>query len=312
MEAAPIEGPGGQESGEEPDSIVPESWFARPRKTEEQRRQEQEEEQATYQWQQPPPMSGATQLDHPQMNFGQPMGPPPMGGPMGPMEQGPMGPMQGGYYPPPGPSSSQASKPLLIAVSALVAIALVAVTLVLWPGGDDEPTAGGSPSPSSSKNTPVAQKQPLSSPAKLQAIQVNKLLNSSAATKGVLARALNGTSRCATLPSAIRGFRTVAQRRGTQVNQTNRLKLDKLRNGERMRTSLRQSFQASLEADLRLLAWANKARQGCKGRPRPDVAKAPGRTDAERRATLAKRQFVTLWNPVAKQAGLPSRAWNGL
>jgi hypothetical protein len=226
----------------------------------------------------------------------------------------PMGPdgMPGGYYPPPQRSSSQASKPLLIAVSSLVTVALVAVMLVLWPGGDDKPPVAASPSPTPSEKTPVAEKKPLSSPAKLQAMQVNRVLNSSAGTRRVLVRALNGTAKCKTLPSAIRGFQTVAQHRSNQVAMTSRLKVDQLRNGERMKASLRQSFQASLEADLRLLAWANKARRGCKGAPKPSVSRAPGRIDAERRATLAKKQFVALWNPVAKQADLPTRAWNGL
>ncbi|WP_395110644.1 hypothetical protein [Actinomadura sp. SCN-SB] len=356
-EVTPVEDKPKDEENKEP--IVPESWFARPRKTDEQRAQE---DQATQQWQAPPPPvapgqdwgtgaqghtvldsayadNGATQLDQPPMNMGRPptgpMGPAgpmgpmdpslgpamPMGGPMGPPmgPQGPGGPpmgpdgMQGAYYAQPPAPSNQASKPLLIAVSALVTIAVVAVALVAWPGGDDKPAATSPPSTSpSNDNTPVAQKQPLSSPAKVQAIQVNKVLNSSADTRRVLARSIAATSKCQTLPTAIKGFQVVAQRRSAQITQTNRLKVDKLRNGAQMQSTLREAFQASLEADLRLLAWANKAKRGCRGKPRPDVARAPGRTDAERRATLAKKRFVAQWNPVARQAGLPSRAWNGL
>jgi hypothetical protein len=323
------------------DSIVPESWFAHPRKPDAQAENAQPlDEQATQMWggsASPAPSpypgaaqptmfdqgygdTGATQLDHGTMHMGapmgQPMGPPDMGPPMGGMY--PMQPMgaemgPGGYYPPAKPKGpgAQASKPLLIAVSALVTIAVVAVAMVLWPGGDDTPPVAGTSSPSPS-NTQVAQKEPLSSSAKQQATQVNRLLNTSASAKRTLTQAINASARCKTLPKAIRGYQAVAQRRAAQVKRVDELQFDQLRNGERMRSTLKQSFQASLDADLRLLAWANAAKKDCKGRPAPNVAHAPGRTAAERRATASKKQFVSLWNPVAKQAGLPSRVWTGI
>jgi hypothetical protein len=230
---------------------------------------------------------------------------------MGP--QGPHAPM--GYdqgmpgYPPP-PHTNKASKPLLIAVSALVTVAVLSVGLVLWPGGDDEPpTARSTPTPS--QNTPVARKEPIS-PARQQAARMNALLNTSAAARRELAGALNGTAKCETLPAAIRGFQGVAQRRTNQMQHAKRLRVDKLRNGPRMKLTLYQAFRASLEADQRLLAWANKAKQKCRGKPRPDVGKAPGRISAERRATIAKKQFVAMWNPVARATGQQPRQWNGL
>ncbi|XVQ11701.1 hypothetical protein ACQP1W_03700 [Spirillospora sp. CA-255316] len=345
------------------ESIVPESWYARPRKPDDQ----QGQDQGLQQWApQPSPPGGgagtadatmldspypnaqgpadATQLDQPMMNMGAPMGPalaggsggsspqndvnsslgPPMGpygaqgqqgpygGPQGPMgnDMGPGGMPPG--YPPPSGSSGKASKPLLITVSALVVVALVSVGLVLWPKGEEKKPPVAKPSTPAPSNTQVAQKQPIPPAARQQAVEVNKLLNSSADTKRQLAGALRGTARCETLPAAIKGFQVVAQRRTNQVRRTQGLKLDQVRNGERMRVTLRQAFQASLEADQRLLAWANAARKKCRGKPRPDVSRAPGRMAAERKATIAKKQFVALWNPVAKTHSLPPRIWNGL
>ncbi|MFF5260150.1 hypothetical protein ACFY4C_14465 [Actinomadura viridis] len=315
------------------ESIVPESWYARPRKPDAHGAEpEQRNEPAQWAPQPPPPPAsgpawgagpapdphgqtavydagthpgGATRLDQPPVPVGAPMGP--MDGSLGPA-MGPSGHAHG--YPPAEHSSGKASKPLLITVTALVVVAVVAVGLVLWPGGDDKPPAAKA-SPSPSNNTPVAQKQPIS-PAKQQAAKVNDLLNASADTRRQLARALNATSKCETLPTAIKGFQGVAQRRKNQLRRAQGLQLDKLKNGERMRVSLRQSFQASLEADLRLLSWANQARRKCRGKPRPDVSRAKGRMPAERKATIAKKQFVTLWNPVARATGHPPRAWNGL
>ncbi|MEW2355389.1 hypothetical protein [Spirillospora sp. NPDC029432] len=307
------------------ESIVPESWYARPRKPDAQA----ERDPGVQQWAPQPtspgvgagdiygqtavmdsggyPAGGATRLDQPGMGMGAPMGP--MDASLGP-PMGPAGPDQGmGHYPPP-EGSNKASKPLLIAVSALVAIAVVSVGLVLWPGGDDKPPAAQA-SPTPSQNTPVAKKEPIG-PARQQAVQLNALLNASADTRRELAAALNGTAKCETLPAAIRGFQGVAQRRTNQMRRAKALKVDKLANGARMRVTLYQAFKASLEADQRLLAWANKAKRKCRGKPRPAVSKAPGRIPAERRATIAKKQFVTMWNPVARATGQPQRLWNGL
>jgi hypothetical protein len=239
-----------------------------------------------------------------------PYGPQDPYGPQGPMEQGPMGYGDGMNGYPPAARPNKASKALLIAVSALVTVAVLLVGLVLWPfGGEESPSARPTPTPS--KNTPVAQNKPIS-PARQQAIKVNELLNTSAAARRELAVALNGTAKCETLPVAIRGFQSVAQRRTNQMRRAQALKVDRLRNGEVMRQTLHQAFKASLEADQRLLAWAGKARQNCRGKPRPAVAKAPGRISAERRATIAKKKFVGMWNPVARAAGVPQRQWNGL
>ncbi|GAA2426672.1 hypothetical protein GCM10010191_44010 [Actinomadura vinacea] len=324
--AAPGGFGGGTPEGGGAESIVPESWFARPRKPD-----EQDQDPGFQQWAPQPPAPGAmgeatmvdspypgpgapaeaTRFDQPGMNMGVPMGPsdPTLGPPMSPY----MGPGPGGMpdYPPPPGSSGKASKPLLIAVVALVAVAVVSVGLVLWPDGEKKAPPVAKPTPSPSNNTQVAQKKPIAA-GRQQAVEVNKLLNASADTKRQLSAALNGTRKCETLPTAIKGFQVVAQRRTNQIRRTQSLQLDQLRNGDRMRVSLRQAFQASLEADQRLYAWANVVSRKCRGKPRPDVSRAPGRAAAERRATTAKKQFVAMWNPVAKNNSLPPRIWNGL
>ncbi|NYD47265.1 hypothetical protein BJY14_003248 [Actinomadura luteofluorescens] len=360
-----------QDQAPRTESIVPDSWFAQPRKP------EAPDTDATQAWgQQPPggpqfpalPDAEATQiapgagaglampgahgfgddLDRTRMDSGSPMGTPgPMGGigPMGgmgnmgpgptqtmqpgPMHQGPMGPgMQpmgamgpgdpayGGYppgqFPPGGPGhpgqhKSGTSKPLIAAVAALVTVAVGAVAFVAWPSGDDAPT-GGDPSPAASQ-TQVAQKNAIPPEMKQQAAALNAILNDSVATRRVLAGALGRAGKCKTLPQAIQGFQTVAQRRTNQMHRTQGLKVDKLANGERLRGSLNQALGASLQVDQVLLRWAQANQRKCKGKPRPSAAQVPGRADAERRATAAKKQFVVLWNPVAKKTEQPQRSW---
>ncbi|HEY8479439.1 MAG TPA: hypothetical protein VIL71_06360 [Spirillospora sp.] len=328
--------------------IVPESWFARPRKPDPQ------DVEPTQTWgaQQPgaegqqSPDSGATQIAPPMPDAGAPGGPPspmgypgdleqtrmdqgsPMGGPpMGaPMEQGapmgqgmPMGPMGGPGQgpgdpafgvPPQGASSGGGtSKPLLAAVAALVTVAVGSVVFVLWPSGDN-PSASAQPTASSSpSNKQVAQKNQIPTETKRQAAVLNKILDDSVATRRVLAGALSRAGKCKTLPQAIKGFEQVAQRRRNQIARTRNLEVDKLANGERLRASLTEALTASLQVDQVLLQWARKNRRNCKGRPKPSAAQVPGRAAIERRATTAKQRFVVLWNPVAKKTGQPQRSW---
>ncbi|MFA1550868.1 hypothetical protein [Actinomadura chokoriensis] len=333
------------------ESIVPESWFAQPR------RPESADADATQVWgrqgggaQPPAPPTGipdadATQIAPGAMNpmgpmnpgvqgfggdldqtrmdpglplgaqMGAPMGPPPMGtmvqpgvAPMGGMGQADPG--YGGYPPPPhqgAKGSGGTSKPLIAAVAALVTIAAGAVVFVVWPSGDD-PSAGTHPS-SSPSSTQVAQKKTIPPETKQQAATLNGILNDSVATRRILAGAIGRAGKCKTLPQAIQGFQTVAQRRQNQLQRTANLKVDKLANGERLRGSLSEALTASLRVDQVLLQWAQANQSGCRGKPKPSAAQVPGRAVHEQRATSAKKQFVVLWNPVAKKTGQPLRSW---
>ncbi|MFC4913273.1 hypothetical protein [Actinomadura gamaensis] len=356
------------------ESIVPESWYAKPRRPD-----EQAEQSGPQQWQpqhtvadqgwgqQPPPPPGGfgqpgageqptTMLDGgglspsapggfgQQQDFGQQPGfgqqqgfgqqpgfgqdagfghDPGFGGPGGGFGQ--QGYEQGGFdqggfdqggfgqqgfqgAPPSGSRKKKPGKPLLIGVGALVAAAAVAVTVVMWPTGGK-----GGASPNSSKS-PVAQKSklPADDAAREQAGALNAILNASADTKRTLVKGLGQSRKCEDLGAATDSFKLVAQRRQNQLKRTAALKVDKLANGEKLRSSLRDSLQASLDVDQALLTWATQSQKGCKGKPKPDAAHAPGRADAERRATSSKKSFVDLWNPVARKTGQPARHWTGV
>lgn len=300
------------------ESIVPESWFAQPR------RPDVAEAGATQMLgQQPAPGPGpGGNLDQTRMDPGAPMGMAPMG--QAPMGQEPMAlpmgqggglgdPAYGGHPAGPGAPMGQGrpgggpSKPLIAAVAALVTVAVGAVVFVVWPSGDDS-SASTDPSPTAS-NRQVAQKNPIPAATKEQAEAMNAVLNDSVGTRRVLAGALGRAGKCKTLPQAIQGFQTVAQHRQNQLNRTRNLKVDKLANGERLRTSLAQALTASLQVDQVLLRWAQANQRGCRGKPKPSAAQVPGRAAGERRATSAKKRFVVLWNPVAKKTGQPQRSW---
>ncbi|GAA2156306.1 hypothetical protein [Actinomadura napierensis] len=350
------------------ESIVPDSWFAQPRKPDPQEAadatqvygQQQPQQPAGQAWGAPLPIAGsqpqaeATMLDadagrlasgpmgapldgRTRMDFGQGggfdqtrmdpggtsvMGAPPMGpgGPDGygaPMGQGmpmgqmsPMGPgdpAYPGYPPPPARSGGGPSKPLLIGVAALVAVALIAVAFVVWPSGGGKNEA--SPKASESSTKPVSQHEKVSPKEKEQAEAMSAVLNASVDARRVLAGALSRTGKCKDMPTAIQGFQQAVQRRQNQLTRTRQLQVAQLTKGEQLQTSLAQALQASLQVDQLLLNWARQSGAHCHGKPKPNAAHVPGRAQGERRATLAKQRFVALWNPVAKKTGQPARSW---
>ncbi|MFD0901033.1 hypothetical protein [Actinomadura sediminis] len=307
------------------ESIVPDSWFAQPRRP-------QEPEAATQAWT-PQAAPGAGALDRTMMDPGG--GPAPMGAPHGPMGAAgpPHGPMGPGGPPPHGPGAPMGppgqgglpagyggterggtapNKVLIAVVSALVTVAVATVALVAWPSGDDKKPAGNTAQPDTTpSSTPVAQKDPVSAATREQAAVMNEVLNASTNTRAVLGAALTRAGKCKTLPQAIQGFETVAQRRQNQLKRTREMKLDQVPNGEQLRTSLSQALQASLDVDQKYLHWARQVQPKCKGKgkPKPSAAQVPGTAADNRRATTAKQRFVQLWNPVAQKTGLPERDW---
>ncbi|MGK5555818.1 hypothetical protein ACSNOI_29785, partial [Actinomadura kijaniata] len=214
---------------------------------------------------------------------------------------------QGAYPPPPPVTGGRASKPMIIGVGALVLVAAVTVGVVMWPGGEE----GGTARPQAS-DPPSKQVNNSKSLEREQAEKVNSVLDASGDARRALVGGLAAARACKTLPQAITGFQQVAQRRQAQLRATQTLKVDKLPNGERLRLTLRQSFQASLDVDRALLAWAQRNRARCKGKPRPAAAQAPGRAQAERQATASKQRFVAMWNPIAGRNGLPKRPWSAI
>ena len=224
-------------------------------------------------------------------------------------------PAPGGFGPggepgtaPPQRPASGPSKPLIITVTGLVAVALVAAVMVLWPDGGGDKTSSSSGPSQAAAQTP-ATSTTTSSVAHREAILVNRVLNASAASRGELARALAAGGTCKGLPTAINGFERVAAQRRSQSAHTRALKVGRLPNGVRLRQSLARSIQYSLAADQALLTWS-RGRQGCHGRPKPDAnfRRAGGQLSAQ--ASAAKSQFATLWAPVAKQHHLPARTAN--
>ncbi len=79
-----------------------------------------------------------------------------------------------------------------------------------------------------------------------------------------------------------------------------------------MLQALTGAWQASATADQDFAQWAqDELSQGCTPNDQadPNFQAAAG---PDGQATTGKKAFVSLWNPVAAQYGLPSYRWNQL
>jgi hypothetical protein len=201
------------------------------------------------------------------------------------------------WQPPPPPPRRQLL-PYVVAGLAVVVLAAVAVGIVFWPTGGNEPvtTSGNSTVPAQSPSAPPEtsgspSQEPTGGAFDEQARKVNTLLDEMASTRTQLGSVV--AEECDTS-----GLERVRGQRRSQLAQARTLQVDSLENGTRLRDALVRALEASVESNQRYLDQA----PGCP----PDSAVY----DINSRAQEAKRQVVDYWGPNAQKASLPSRDAN--
>jgi hypothetical protein len=145
------------------------------------------------------------------------------------------------------------------------------------PGATTPESAGGNPTTAEDEGT-----------AKLQAGDVNALLDDMAASRGKLSAAISPDCDADAI-------RLVRDERQDQLRRAEALSVDALDNGDGLKQALTEALRASIESNELYLDYA----PSCPG---------SAATDANNRASRAKRDFVALWNPVATEHGLPERS----
>jgi hypothetical protein len=190
--------------------------------------------------------------------------------------------------------------PFLVAMIAGVVIGTVlAGVLLFWPGGDPSATQPGSAASVSDGSGPLSPHD--------QATAINALLDEMAASRTALAPAIAEASRCDGIDGAIEQLDRVKEERQNQLNTARELKVDALPNGKELRAALTRAAGYSLDADEAFLAWA-KANQGCRKDETPrDEHFERGRRLSSDRASPEKKKFVSRWNQIAEEQGLPTR-----
>lgn len=194
---------------------------------------------------------------------------------------------------------------LVTVIGAVVLGGAVAVGIVIWPAADR--TATTPDSAASAADSGQAPGSP-DAAAHAQAVAINDLLDEMAATHGTLIPAIADAARCDRLDSAVDRLDRVKAARQDQLAKAKALKVDALPDGDELRETLTRAAGYSLDADKAFLTWA-KANRGCTddNTPRDDDFDRAHRLSTGH-ARPEKENFVEIWNPIARNQGLPTRS----
>jgi hypothetical protein len=148
--------------------------------------------------------------------------------------------------------------------------------------------------------------------ARQQAEDLSALLEDSNNSRDAVISAVEDIRSCRQLAKAARDLRAAADQRNGLVDRLDELDLGQLPDGEALATALTEAWEASAEADEHYAGWADDARthrgEVCRrGQARHTESTGAG-DQASGTATQAKERAAGLWNPIAREYGLPERA----
>lgn len=150
------------------------------------------------------------------------------------------------------------------------------------------------------------------SEARQQAEDLSDLLEDSNDSREAVIQAVQDIGSCKRLDQAAEDLRAAASERTNLVERLDELSLDALADGDELASALTEAWEASAEADEYYAAWAEDLagdrKKLCKGGQASRTGNASEADGASGDATQAKERAADLWNPVAREYGLPERA----
>ena len=153
------------------------------------------------------------------------------------------------------------------------------------------------PSTSTSANPATAAPDPAAS---AQASTVSTLLNSGSGSADALNNAVNDVSNCGDIASDISEIQSVENQRQDEYDQAQSTQMNDLPNGAQVKSDLIQALHYSLVADQDYLNYANQMESSsCQSGSQAAAQAADGQ------AVTYKDDFLSLWNPIASEYGLP-------
>ncbi|WP_424212423.1 hypothetical protein ACN20G_10200 [Streptomyces sp. BI20] len=183
------------------------------------------------------------------------------------------------------------------------------------PKQNNDPTAAAAPPSPAGSEAGAAGAVPKNGdapdPARAQAVQLDRLLADSNASRASVVKAVGSIRKCENLDGAAEDLRDAARERQESVTRLQDLALDKLKDHDKLAEALAKAWRASASADLSYADWAEELDGDedalCKG----GKAKGGGSATAADRfsgeATKAKKSAATYWNRVARQYDLSRR-----
>ncbi|MEU2234270.1 hypothetical protein [Streptomyces vietnamensis] len=193
-----------------------------------------------------------------------------------------------------------------------VAIALVVLALVYGPdlyeqiaegvrsGSSESPGESGQGSGSSAPDTEEEQARAL-----------NALLERNSGNRGSVGEAVSRMTTCpgrTALLEAKGVFEAAATARVELLRDLEALDPDRLPSS--MTENLTAGWKASAEADRAYARLAEEMSSGCTPEAVTSSSQWQKASDASTRATRAKKDFVSDWNPVAEEHGLSTMSWD--
>ncbi|KQV24118.1 MULTISPECIES: hypothetical protein [unclassified Kitasatospora] len=213
--------------------------------------------------------------------------------------------------PMPGPEPRRANNNRLIIGGVVAGCAAAGILVaVLLSGGDDKPEKGATPA---TKTTAAGSASAgaggtaVSPETKAQAQALSTVLGNANASRQNVVNAVGSVGKCEKLPESQQALNDAAGQRDQLLAGLAALKTDQLAGGAQLAEQLKKAWEASAKADREYALWAADSVAACDPTKKDNPHYKLGNT-ASGEATTAKKQASTLWNTIAAQTGLPTKA----
>lgn len=144
-----------------------------------------------------------------------------------------------------------------------------------------------------------------------QATELSGLLAESGESREAVVEAVAAVQECDGIRHARRELSSAGEQRRGLVERLDQLTLEALPGHGELTSALRSAWQSSAEADDRFADWAREVREDrrrmCRGGSARHTDNYSQAARASGEATGSKELAAELWNPIARDHGLPER-----
>jgi hypothetical protein len=179
---------------------------------------------------------------------------------------------------------------IALSIAAVIVLVLVVLSLTVF---------SSAPGPAATDEAAVS---------KAEAATVNSVVDNSASSQAELLGAVNNVRRCTDLAGSVSQISQVLGQRASELSEASGLATGALPNGAPLRSYLVETIRISQHADEIFLNWAEEvSAHGCTP---PNLYSSAYNEAATlfQDAEVAEINFVTLWNPVARENGFQPRS----
>ncbi|MFE4665304.1 hypothetical protein ACFRI7_14410 [Streptomyces sp. NPDC056716] len=202
--------------------------------------------------------------------------------------------------------------PLFAAAGVAIAVVGVGAGALMSSGGGDDsaPKTVSATAPATDEESASPSASPSADPAQAQAVELDKLLADSGASRTAVINAVADVKACKNLAQAATDLRDAANQRTDLVTKLAALSVDRLPDQSALTTALTKAWQASASADNHYASWADQVaadKKSCSKGQAESTDQTQAGNEASGTATAEKEKAAALWNTIAGQYGLTER-----